>query len=185
LLRVSTSVRCLVLDSEQLVTSRVQELGPRELPWSTGVEKVRAALPRIRHRELSSLTVLAESTYATTTWRDERNADIFEQSTTESASLSSVLGSEPVDAARTVWSCIGKACKDVLRDAKVSKEQVKGIGFDATCSLAVCDTEGKPQSVTDGDWATGGDKRNVILWADHRAGEEAKLINSTDSMVLK
>jgi hypothetical protein len=27
-----------------------------------------------------------------------------------------------------VWSCIGKACKDVLKQANVSKEQVKGIG---------------------------------------------------------
>lgn len=30
----------------------------------------------------------------------------------------------------TVWSCISKACKDVMRDSKVSKDAVKGIGFD-------------------------------------------------------
>lgn len=40
-------------------------------------------------------------------------------------------------------------------------------------------------SVTDGQWGTGPDKRNIILWADHRATEEAKLINSTGNMVLK
>jgi ribulose kinase len=31
---------------------------------------------------------------------------------------------------RTVWNSIAKACNDVLRDAKVDKDNVKGIGFD-------------------------------------------------------
>lgn len=146
------------------------------------VSSFRVALP---FRPLAHmLTVLAESTYATTTYRDDRNADIFEQSTTESALVAQSLPPASVADARTVWDSISKACKDVLRDAKATKEQVKGIGFDATCSLGVCDDHGQPQSVTEGDWGTGPTKRNIILWADHRAEEEAKLINSTGSPVL-
>lgn len=85
----------------------------------------------------------------------------------------------------SVWDCISKACKDVVKSAGVSKEDVKGIGFDATCSLAVSDFSGSPQSVTPGKWGTGDDKFNIILWADHRASVEANTINSTGSSVLK
>ena len=84
-----------------------------------------------------------------------------------------------------VWGCISKACKDVVKSAGVSKEDVKGIGFDATCSLAVSDFSGSPQSVTPGKWGTGDDKFNIILWADHRASVEANTINSSGSSVLK
>merc|ERR1711939_124300 len=111
--------------------------------------------------------ILAESTYATTTYRDERNADIFEQSTTE------------------IWDSIAQACRDVVREAKVNKDDVKGIGFDATCSLAVMTKDGTPMSVTGGQHASPGNKRDIILWADHRAGKEAAEINASGSMVLK
>lgn len=76
-----------------------------------------------------------------------------------------------------VWDCISKACRDVLRESKVPKESVKGIGFDATCSLAVASSKGQPMSVSQKSWGPGEDKFNVILWADHRAEEEANLIN--------
>ncbi|KAK0533552.1 hypothetical protein OC835_002975 [Tilletia horrida] len=109
--------------------------------------------------------ILAESTYATTTFRSDTDADIFEQSTTN------------------IWESISSAVKDVVRDAKVKAEQVKGIGFDATCSLAVTDSKGEPLTVTPGSNFDHG-TRNIILWADHRATEEARLINSTGSMVL-
>ena len=62
---------------------------------------------------------------------------------------------------------------------------MKGIGFDATCSLAVCDLRGNPVIVTGGDDLGNVGERNVILWADHRAWKEAKFINSTGSDVLK
>ncbi|EFP87568.2 hypothetical protein PGTUg99_018151 [Puccinia graminis f. sp. tritici] len=111
--------------------------------------------------------IVAESTYPTTTYRDDHNHDIFEQSTTE------------------IWNSIAKACKDCLRDAKVGPEQVKGIGFDATCSLAVSTFEGEPMSITQDQWGPGESKRNIILWADHRARDEANLINSSGSPVLQ
>ena len=88
----------------------------------------------------------------------------------------------------TVWNCISKACQDVLRDSGISNELVKGIGFDATCSLAVTDLNGSPMSVTPGSWSTASAtpiERDIILWADHRAKKEANLINASGSSVLK
>lgn len=86
----------------------------------------------------------------------------------------------------TVWDCISKACQDVLRESGISNALVKGIGFDATCSLAVTTLEGAPQSVSPNSWSgTGPVERDIILWADHRAKKEADLINASGSSVLK
>ncbi|EPQ32165.1 uncharacterized protein PFL1_00362 [Pseudozyma flocculosa PF-1] len=111
--------------------------------------------------------ILSESSYATQTHRLDSDSRIFEQSTTD------------------IWECITKSVHDVVQGSKVDPQQVKGIGFDATCSLAVTDFDGKPMSVTpepEARWGPG--ERNVILWADHRAEDEAKLINKTGNMVL-
>ncbi|KAF8121308.1 hypothetical protein EV363DRAFT_1277550 [Boletus edulis] len=112
--------------------------------------------------------IAASDTQDTKTWRDENDHRIFEQSTTD------------------IWSKICIAVKNVLQKSGVDKSAVKGLGFDATCSLAVADFEGNPVSVTKGkDIGNVGGERNIILWADHRAEKEAELINSTDSIVLK
>ena len=74
--------------------------------------------------------------------------------------------------------------KNVLDEAHVDPSRVKGVGFDATCSLAVTDLQGNPVTVTKGGELGKNGDRNIILWADHRAEEEAKLINSTGSVVL-
>ena len=111
--------------------------------------------------------ILSESTQATKTFRLEADSRIFEQSTAD------------------IWSCITHCVRDVVQQSRVDPSLVKGIGFDATCSLAVTDFDGNPISVTpepQASWGPG--DRNVILWADHRAEDEAKLINSTGSMVL-
>ncbi|POY73768.1 hypothetical protein BMF94_3306 [Rhodotorula taiwanensis] len=120
--------------------------------------------------------IVAESTYTTTTWRDDNDKDIFEQSSGQ------------------IWSCIASACQDVLRESKIDPSLVKGIGFDATCSLVVADIEsGHPIPVTPGSWNQAreqlanekGEYRDIVLWADHRAAKEAKLINNTKSQWLK
>lgn len=69
--------------------------------------------------------------------------------------------------------------------APVPPSSVKGIGFDATCSLAVTDVNGEPVIVTRGDQLGQYGDRNIVLWADHRAEEEAELINGTGSEVLE
>ena len=110
--------------------------------------------------------IAASDTQDTKTWRDENDHRIFEQSTTD------------------IWSKICIAVKNILQKSGIDKSAVKGIGFDATCSLAVTDFKGNPVSVTKGKDIGSVGERNIILWADHRAEKEAELINSTDSIVL-
>lgn len=78
-----------------------------------------------------------------------------------------------------IWDSVCRVVKKVVAD--VPKSSVKGIGFAATCSLVVLDKNGSPVTVS----PSGDDNRNIILWMDHRAEEEAKFINSTDHEVLK
>ncbi|KAJ3536076.1 hypothetical protein NM688_g6884 [Phlebia brevispora] len=125
-----------------------------------GTGSARAAL--VKHDG----TLVASSTVETKTWRDDNDHRIFEQSTTD------------------IWSAIRKTVKTVLSEAKVSPSDVKGLGFDATCSLAVTDLDGQPVTVSKGDDLGQIGERNIILWADHRAEEEANSINSTGSVVL-
>ncbi|KAG5645270.1 hypothetical protein DXG03_006572 [Asterophora parasitica] len=110
--------------------------------------------------------VVASSTHETIPFRDPTDHRIFEQSTTN------------------IWSSISAAIKDCLAESKVPPSAVKGLGFDATCSLAVSDFQGEPVTVTKGKHLGQYGDRNVILWADHRAEKEANLINSTKSVVL-
>ncbi|XP_052777392.1 FGGY carbohydrate kinase domain-containing protein-like isoform X3 [Mya arenaria] len=64
---------------------------------------------------------------------------------------------------------------------KVDAGSVKGIGFDATCSLVVADQDGRPLSVC----PKGEQECDIIMWMDHRAGEEADFINATKHDILK
>lgn len=60
---------------------------------------------------------------------------------------------------------------------------IRGIAFDATCSLAVFSTDDDlPVSVSAGKFDT---DRNVILWLDHRAVAETELVNATGHQVLQ
>jgi D-ribulokinase len=58
---------------------------------------------------------------------------------------------------------------------------VIGVGFDATCSLVALDPAGSPLSVS----PSGDRRRNVIVWMDHRAMEEARAVNDTGDPVLR
>lgn len=110
--------------------------------------------------------LIASSAQDTPTWRDDGDHRIFEQSTT------------------ATWAAICNAIKEVVAESKVDPSDVKGLGFDATCSLAVTDMTGNPICVTGGENLGLEGDRNVILWADHRAEKEAELITSTGSGVL-
>ncbi|KAJ7367864.1 FGGY family of carbohydrate kinase [Mycena albidolilacea] len=110
--------------------------------------------------------VVASSTVETKTWRDPDDHRIFEQSTSN------------------IWASISSAIKTCLSTSQIAPAAVKGIGFDATCSLAVSDLDGAPLQVTKGADLGAPGERNIILWADHRAEKEANLINNTGSVVL-
>lgn len=62
----------------------------------------------------------------------------------------------------------------------VERSQVRGLGFDATCSLVVLDQSFKPVPVTQ----EGEPQRNVVMWMDHRAAEQAARITNTGHRVL-
>ena len=70
-----------------------------------------------------------------------------------------------------------------MQENSIDASTVRGIGFDATCSLAVFshDTD-EPVSITQPAFQT---DRNVILWLDHRPLGETKIINSTEHPLLR
>lgn len=71
-----------------------------------------------------------------------------------------------------IWESCCKVIKEVVEN--VNPEAVAGIGFDATCSLVALDSEDKPITVS----PTGENQQNVIMWMDHRASQEADVINA-------
>jgi FGGY-family pentulose kinase len=74
----------------------------------------------------------------------------------------------------------------VVTESAVDPQSIKGIGFDATCSLAVFSTDtDEPVPVTGPDFKNDGSDRNVILWLDHRPVQETEKINSTKHKLLK
>ena len=86
-----------------------------------------------------------------------------------------------------IWKCICNSVQRAMNQHNIDPETVRGIGFDATCSLTVFNEEtGEPQCVTGPkfDNADGND-RNVILWLDHRPVEETKKVNATKHNLLR
>eukprot|EP00466_Bigelowiella_natans_P001025 jgi/Bigna1/136107/aug1.32_g10815 len=84
-----------------------------------------------------------------------------------------------------IWGKVCKASKDTLAKAKdVTPEKIRGIGFDATCSLVVLDKKDRPLSVSIGE-SRNDDRWNIIMWRDHRAYKETDEINATNHEVLK
>lgn len=73
------------------------------------------------------------------------------------------------------------AVKHACSLANVAPENVVGLGFAATCSLVAVDADGSPVSVS---W-TGDARRNIIVWMDHRAVDQAERINARNSPVLQ
>ncbi|XP_050098727.1 FGGY carbohydrate kinase domain-containing protein [Anopheles aquasalis] len=78
-----------------------------------------------------------------------------------------------------IWQAVCHCVKAVCNGYK--KEDIKGIGFDATCSLVALDKHMQPLTVSP---SSNDHQRNVILWMDHRAEEEARTINATRHWML-
>lgn len=85
-----------------------------------------------------------------------------------------------------IWRAICACVRKVVADSQADPSTIKGIGFDATCSLAVFthDTD-EPVPVTGPDFANDGNDRNVILWLDHRPLAETEKINATGHKLLR
>src|SRR5271166_701567 len=106
-------------------------------------------------------TLLATARQPIAIWHEA--GDIVEQSSTD------------------IWEACAGAVRTILKETGLSPAQVKGIGFDATCSLVVLDRAGNPLTVS----LSGDNQRNVIVWMDHRATEEASRISETEDPVLR
>jgi FGGY-family pentulose kinase len=103
--------------------------------------------------------MLGQASRAIQAWRPE--ADYVQQSTTD------------------IWAAVSAAVREAL--AQAGAVTVRGIGFDATCSLVVLDADAGPVSVS----PDGAPEQNVIVWMDHRAGAEADRINAGAHDVLR
>ncbi|MCH7526597.1 MAG: FGGY family pentulose kinase [Planctomycetes bacterium] len=80
-----------------------------------------------------------------------------------------------------IWRSCCAAVQEAMSPAGINPSDVRGIGFDATCSLVALDAQDRPVSVS----PTGRDEQNVVVWMDHRAVEQAQRINATAHDVLR
>jgi D-ribulokinase len=80
-----------------------------------------------------------------------------------------------------IWAACVASVRAAMAEAALPPSAVKGMGFDATCSLVVLDAGANPLTVS----GSGDHRRNVIVWMDHRAIAEARLINDTSDDVLR
>jgi FGGY-family pentulose kinase len=104
-------------------------------------------------------TMLGHASHKLQTWRPR--ADFVQQSSAD------------------VWNAVVQSVRGALEAA--GAVTVRGIGFDATCSLVVLDAAGDPVSIDPG----GAANQNIIVWMDHRAQEEAEAINASGAAVLR
>jgi len=79
-----------------------------------------------------------------------------------------------------IWRAVADAVRAAVNAAAADPVHVVGLAFDATCSLALFDAEGRPATVS----STGADEWNVLMWADHRAVAEAEEITLTRHRAL-
>ena len=105
--------------------------------------------------------LIATARHGIETWREA--GDVVEQSSDD------------------IWQACTTALRAAMAEGQITADQVGGIGFDATCSLVALDERGRPVTVS----PSGDDRRNVIVWMDHRAVEEARAIDRTGDDVLR
>lgn len=80
-----------------------------------------------------------------------------------------------------IWKKTCQAVKAAVSKANIPISSIKGIGFDATCSLVALGPGFEPVSIS----PTGREEQNIIVWMDHRALKETAEINETGDEALK
>jgi D-ribulokinase len=106
-------------------------------------------------------TLLATARHPITVWHEA--GSVVEQSSSQ------------------IWAACAASVRAAMAEAALPPSAVKGIGFDATCSLVVLDAAANPLTVS----TSGEARRNIIVWMDHRAIAEARLVNDTHDDVLR
>jgi D-ribulokinase len=105
--------------------------------------------------------LLATARHPITVWHEAGN--VVEQSSAE------------------IWAACAASVRAAMAEAALPPSAIKGMGFDATCSLVVLDAAANPLTVS----TSGDERRNVVVWMDHRAIAEARLVNDTHDDVLR
>lgn len=82
--------------------------------------------------------------------------------------------------AEAIWRAVASACREAIAESGIAPGRIRGIGFDATCSLVIVDADGSPLPVGPSE----DPDRNIIVWMDHRAVPQAERINLTGHAVL-
>jgi FGGY-family pentulose kinase len=80
-----------------------------------------------------------------------------------------------------IWRMSCECIREVVATTFTNSADVKGLAFDATCSLVALDKDDLPVSLS----PSLDPKQNVILWADQRSVHEADEINETKDVALK
>ncbi|WP_156352202.1 MULTISPECIES: FGGY-family carbohydrate kinase [unclassified Devosia] len=80
-----------------------------------------------------------------------------------------------------IWNAICASVREAVEASGVLPSSVVGIGVDATCSLVVVGKNGKPLAVGPSE----DHERNIIVWMDHRAAEQARRITRMGHDVLR
>jgi D-ribulokinase len=106
-------------------------------------------------------TLLATARHPITVWHEA--GSVVEQSSAE------------------IWAACATSVRTAMAEAALPASAVKGVGFDATCSLVVVNAAGQPLTIS----GSGDPLRNVIVWMDHRAIAEARRVNETQHDVLR
>ena len=81
---------------------------------------------------------------------------------------------------KDIWAATCVATKAALTTSGLDAKDINGLGFDATCSLVVLNADGASLPVGQSDDPA----RDVIVWMDHRAVEQATRINAGTHKVL-
>lgn len=80
-----------------------------------------------------------------------------------------------------IWRAVRRCVRDAVAAAEIAPSSVAGIGFDATCSLVALGQNGAPIAVG----PSGDPERNIIVWMDHRAMDQARRINGAAEPALR
>ncbi|WP_127145871.1 FGGY-family carbohydrate kinase [Pelagibacterium montanilacus] len=89
-------------------------------------------------------------------------------------------GSMVEQSSAQVWEAVCAATREAMTRSGVNASDIVGLGFDATCSLVVLGPDGASLPVGDADHP----ERDIIVWMDHRATEQAARINAMGHAVL-
>ena len=79
-----------------------------------------------------------------------------------------------------IWAQTCAVVKEAVAKAAIDPADIAAIGVDATCSLVVVGTDGKPVSVAE----DGAAENDIIMWMDHRAAVQTNAINATHDAAL-